>query len=55
MEPTFSSIASSSTVTAGLQTQIDAAIAALPPAHRAASYKGKIVESKKLLYSDFKT
>ena len=46
MEPTFSVAASSSTVTPELRVQIDAAIAALPPAHRAAPYKGEIVESK---------
>jgi hypothetical protein len=46
MEPTFSSPASLSSVTPELQAQIDAAVAALPAAHRRAPYKGEIVDSK---------
>ena len=46
MEPTFSSAASSSSVTPSLQAQIDAAIAALPPTHRQPPFKGEIVESQ---------
>jgi hypothetical protein len=46
MEPTFTSSASSSSVTLELQAQIDAAIAALPTAHRRVPTKGEIVESK---------
>jgi hypothetical protein len=43
--PTFLSSASISTVIPELQTQIDAAIAALPPAHWRPPIKGEIVES----------
>jgi hypothetical protein len=43
--PTFSSSASISTVTLELQTQIENATAALPPAHRRAPVKGELVES----------
>ena len=46
MEPTFVSAASVSTVTPGLAAQIDAAVAALPTAHRLAPTVGEIVESK---------
>jgi hypothetical protein len=46
MEPTFTSAVSSSSVTTKLQAQIDAAIAALPAAHRHGPFKGEIVESK---------
>ena len=46
MDPTFSSPASLSSMTPGLQAQIDAAVAALPAAHRQAPYKGEIVDSK---------
>ena len=43
--PTFPSSASISTVAPELQTQIEKATAALPPAHRRAPVKGEIVES----------
>lgn len=43
--PTFPFVASTSTVTLELQSQIDAAIAALPPTHRIPPTKGEIVES----------
>jgi hypothetical protein len=43
--PTFPSAASVSIVTPELQTQIDAAVAALPPSHRRPPIKGEIVES----------
>jgi hypothetical protein len=46
MEPTFSSAASVATVTAVLAAQIQAATAALPAAHRAASPEREIVKSK---------
>lgn len=46
MEPTFSSTVSLSSVTPELQAQIDAAVAALPAAHRQAPVKSEIVESK---------
>ena len=44
MERTFSSAVASSSVTPGLQAQIDAVIAALPPTHRQAP--SKAVNSK---------
>jgi hypothetical protein len=43
--PTFASALSSSSVTLELQSQIDEAIAMLPPAHRRPLLKGEIVES----------
>jgi hypothetical protein len=43
--PTFASVLSVSSVTLELQSQIDEAIATLPPAHRRPPLKGKIVES----------
>ena len=46
MEPTFSSAASVTTVTPVLAAQIQAAIAALPAAHRVAPQEREIVESK---------
>jgi hypothetical protein len=46
MEPIFASTAAVGTVTALLQSQIDAATATLPPAHRQPPRKGEIVQSK---------
>jgi hypothetical protein len=46
MEPTFSSAASMTTVTPELAAQIEAAIAALPAAHRLPPQEQEIVESK---------
>jgi hypothetical protein len=46
MEPNFSSAASVTTVTPELAAQIEAAIAALPPAHRLLPQEQEIVESK---------
>jgi len=43
--PTFASALSVSSVTPELQSQIDEAIAILPPAHRRPPLKGEIVES----------
>jgi hypothetical protein len=44
MEPTFASVASV-TVTPALQAQIDAAVAALPDAHRVAPHEHERAES----------
>jgi hypothetical protein len=46
MEPTFSSAASVTTVTPELAAQIEAAIAALPAAHRLLPQEQEMVESK---------
>jgi hypothetical protein len=48
MEPTFTSV-SSMTVTPGLQAQIDAAVAALPAAHRAAPFEKDRTSHQRLL------
>jgi hypothetical protein len=50
MEPTFIADVSKSTVTLGLQALIDAAVAALPDAHKKAPTKGKIVESNEAAF-----
>jgi hypothetical protein len=46
MEPTFASPASVTTVTAELAAQIEAAVAAMPAAHRSAPRDREVVESK---------
>jgi hypothetical protein len=46
MEPTFSSPASMNTMTPGLATQIEVAVAALPTAHRLAPQEREIVENE---------
>jgi hypothetical protein len=45
MEPTFAAEGSTSTVTPGLTAQIEAAVAALPAAHRTPPKEKEIVES----------
>jgi hypothetical protein len=52
--PSFASLVSASIVTPELQAHIDAAIAALPPAHCRPPTKGEIVESPILNMSGFK-
>ena len=46
MEPTFSSVASATTMTPELASQIEAATAALPAAHKLLPQEQEIVESK---------